>query len=103
MQRVLTLLVVTDKEQSFLWAVLLGPVATPRARLRGVICIHLDRERSRKRRLVTDESLQFGKGPLGVHPIGFTRFGRDPLIAFAILLAPALTTCGTFSNVGQVF
>jgi len=71
MQRVVARLVVADKEQSFLWAVLLGPVATPRARLRGVICIHLDRERSRQRRLVTDEGLQFGKGPLRVDAIGF--------------------------------
>jgi hypothetical protein len=57
MQHVLTLLVATDKEQSFLWAVLLGPVATQRARLRGVIRIHLDGERPRKPRLVAEKRM----------------------------------------------
>ena len=103
MQPVLALLVVTEKEQSFLWAVLLAPIAAHRTGLRGIIRIHFDRERSRKLCLVTDEGLQFGKGPLGVRPIGFTRFGRDPLVAFAVLLALALSPLFALSNIGQLF
>src|SRR5215471_5854032 len=103
MQPVLTLLVVTEKEQPFLWAVLLAPIAAHRTGLRAIIRIHLDRERSRKRRLVTDEGLQFGKGPLGVHPIGSPRFLRDPLVAFAVLLALKLSPLFALSNVDQLF
>ena len=103
MQPVLTLLVVTEKEQPFLWAVLLAPIAAHRTGLRAIIRIHLDRERSRKRRLVTDEGLQFGKGPLGAHPIGSPRFLRDPLVAFAVLLALKLSPLFALSNVRQLF
>src|SRR5215831_19314299 len=103
MQPVLALLVATEKEQPILGAVLLAPIAAHWTGLRGIIRIHLDRERSRKRRLVTDEGLQFGKGPLGVHPIGFPRFLRDPLVAFAVLLTLALSPLFALSNVGQLF
>jgi hypothetical protein len=103
MQPVLALLVVTEKEQSFLWAVLLAPIAAHRTGLRGIIRIYFDRERSRQRRLVADERMQFSKGPLRIHPIGFAGLWGHPLKPFAVFLAFALSALRALSNIGKLF
>jgi hypothetical protein len=47
--------------------------------------------------------VQFSKGPLGRHAIGFARLWRDALGAFAILLARAFLALGALSESGKLF
>jgi hypothetical protein len=46
--------------------------------------------------------MQFRKGPLRIHSIGSAYLRRDPLRAFALLLALPFSTPGALSNIGQV-
>ena len=87
MQGIATLRVLTDKQQPLAWTVLLGGMPAYRTPLRGVICIDFDRQGTCEHRFVADEGMQFGKGPLRIHPIGFACLWGDPLKPFAVLLA----------------
>ena len=76
-------------------------MATAQARLTGVIRIHFHAERAGQDRLVGEQALQLGEGPLRGVPIGLARFGRDRHQLFA--LAAILATFCAVSNARQVF
>ena len=57
------------KEQPLLRAVLSGRVPAVWARLTGVIGVHFHTERAGQDRFVVQESMQFGKRPLGGVPV----------------------------------
>jgi hypothetical protein len=79
------LTVLADKEQPLLGAVLPARVATARTGLTGVVGIHADAAAARQGCLVSQQSPQFGKGPLGGMSIRLAGFGgnRDQLLAEA--------------------
>ncbi len=84
----------TDKEQPLLWAIPLAGMAAMRAGLTGVVGIDLHTERTSQMRLVDEQAMQFGKGPLGGMPIG-------PALLLACLFA--LLPLGPLADMGQVF
>ena len=73
------------------------------ALLRGVVRIHLDRKSTEERGFVADQIVQFGKGPLRIHAIGFAGLCGDWLGAFAVFLASSFPAFGALSNICQVF
>lgn len=103
MQCVPTLRVLTGKKQAFLWPVLLAGMSTPGTGLRGVVGIDLDGDRACQHCLVRNQGVQFGKGPLGVHPVRFAGLWGHPLVSFAVLLAPTFAALRALANVGEVF
>ncbi len=100
MQHVMTVL--ANKQQSFAWAILLTGVATTGTGLGGIVRVNPGRYRTRERGLVADQRMQFGKGPLGINPVGFALLDRDRLCALPVLLAAAFSAPGTLPNIGQL-
>ena len=92
MERVMTVL--TDKEQTFLWSVLITGMSTYGARLACVVGIYLDRHTPDTQGFVGEHAMQLGKAPFGGGSIGL------PLL-FARLFA--LASLRSFANVGQIF
>src|ERR1051326_6918711 len=99
MEGVLALL--TDKEQTGVFTILLAGEAALRACLAGIVGIHLDAETASERCFVGEAGVQFGKGPCGGMPIGAGRPCRDGHhpVALAAILAPLRS----LANAGQMF
>ncbi len=85
MERVMTLL--TDEQETFVWAVFIAGMPTHRASFARVVGIHLNRQTSGKLGFIGDHALQFSKRPLGISSV-----------RFPLLLAPFLA----FSSISDV-
>src|SRR2546428_8419517 len=86
--------VLTDKQQSPVWAIGWTGMPTHRTGLTRVTRINLDCHTPLPRRFVGNHGVQLGKGPLRLPRVGLALLFRG-LLAFA--------TPGTVSNVCQVF
>src|SRR5690348_4297065 len=95
--------VLAHKQQPLFRSVLRAGVPTPGARLRGVVGVHFDRHALVQQGFVGNHGMQFGKGPLGVHGIGFACLWRDSFCSLAILLALVCSAFGAFANICQIF
>ena len=93
-----TLRVLADEQQAFLRAILLARVAAQGTGLAGIVRIHLDGNRPRKRGFIGDRVVQFGESPLGNVAICSARLSRDGFGALSALLASSRTPFGALTN-----
>src|SRR5437016_8149928 len=82
-----------DKKQARLRTVVLTGIATTRARLTGIVSIHLDAHSASQDRFIGNRAMQFSKGPLTL-----------PHVGTALLLGGflALLAAGTLADPFQV-
>ena len=85
--------VLTDKQQSFVWAVGITGMSTQRAREATVVGIDLDRHRAMQEGFVGKHAVQLSKRPLGIGSIRLSLF-RTRLFA--------MLTSGSVPNVCQL-
>ena len=86
MQRVLALL--AEEEQALPGPVLAAGEATARAGLAGVVGIHFDAQRPGECRLIGEQPVQLGEGPLARMPVGAALPLRRLLAVFPLGAVP---------------
>src|SRR5260370_28312829 len=91
MEDVMTFL--TDKQETFVWTIVITGMPTDGARLTCIVGIHLDCQASRQLGFIGTHALKFGKRPLGIRGV------RLPLL-FARLFA--FVPFGSLSDVCQM-
>src|SRR5713101_8225032 len=83
----------TDKQEALVRAVRFACIATHRACLTGIVGLHLHCQRACKRGFVSNEAMQFSKGPPGGMLV------RPSLLPRGLFAMPSF---GSFANVCQV-